>query len=378
MQAPADFRDDRGYSPAMPSPPSGSHPGAFGNVGAVRDLYPGSLCDVRGLEVGHDEDPRRPTGCTVVLARNGATAGVDVRGAAPGTRETDLLEPGNLVEQVHAITLSGGSAWGLACATGVMQWLEEQGIGLPTGHGRIPIVPGAVIYDLGVGDPTVRPDAMHGRRACAAARNDASDQGAVGAGRGALVGKLRGSVRAMKGGLGMASLKVGVHTVAALVVCNAVGDVRDAASGRWLAGARSADGRTLQPVHESLLLGHALEAPAVGHNTTIGVVATDARLDKAQARRLAQVAHDGLARCIYPVHTAYDGDTLFSLATAAQDAAPDLLALAHLASEVTARATANAVLAARGLAWDGGWWPAAVDLQTTVRTGVRAVLQTDD
>ena len=326
------------------------------------NLYPGSLTDVAGLEVGHDEDPRRPTGCTVVLARGGATAGVDVRGAAPGTRETDLLEPGNLVQQVHAVVLSGGSAWGLDVAGGVMQWLEAQGIGLQTGHGLVPIVPAAVVFDLGVGDSRIRPGAEHGRRACEAARSAAQAQGNVGAGRGALVGKLRGQPLAMKGGLGMASLKAGSHTVAALVVCNAVGDIRDPATGQWVAGARDADGLTLAPVHDSVLRGEPLARPALGRNTTIGVVATDARLDKAQVRRFAQVAHDGLARCIYPVHTPFDGDTLFGLATGARNDSADVLQLAILAAEATARATLNAVRAAQALEHAGQRWPAAGDL----------------
>lgn len=352
------------------SDPSDTHaaPEKGGEDGRL-PLYSGSLTDVAGLELGHAQDERRPTGCTVVIARQGAVAGVDVRGAAPGTRETDLLEPGNLVQQIHALVLSGGSAWGLGTAQGVMHWLEEQGIGLQTGHGLVPIVPGAVIFDLGVGDASVRPEADHGRRACMAASSQAWQQGSVGAGTGALVGKLRGQTLAMRGGLGMASLRAAGHTVAALVVCNAVGDIRDPETGRWVAGARTMDGRSMAPVYEDLIGGQSPQRPAIdagpGRNTTIGVVATDAKLDKSQARRLAQVSHDGLARCIYPVHTAFDGDTMFALATGVTGDAQDLLLLASLATEVTARATLNAVRAARGLQLDDQWWPSATDLEPT-------------
>jgi L-aminopeptidase/D-esterase-like protein len=324
--------------------------------------YPGSLTDVSGLEVGHDSDPRRPTGCSVVLARVGAIAGVDVRGAAPGTRETDLLQPGNLVQQVHAVLLSGGSAWGLDAASGVMRWLEENGVGLDTGHGLVPIVPAAVIFDLGVGDGRIRPDAQAGYRACQAASRSAPAQGNVGAGSGALVGKLMGPQRAMKGGVGTASLSAGGCTVGALVVCNAVGDVLDPATGRLLAGARTADGRALQNTRDTLLQGHVPQHPLAGRNTTIGVIATDAVIDKAQAQRLAQMAHDGLARSINPVHTQLDGDTLFALGTGASGKPADMLLLATLAAEVTARAVVNAVHAARGLSVGTQHWPAMTDL----------------
>lgn len=324
--------------------------------------YPGAITDVAGIEVGHDSDTRRPTGCTVVLARAGAVGGVDVRGAAPGTRETDLLAPGNLVQQVHAVLLAGGSAWGLDAAGGVMRWLEEQGIGLDTGHGLVPIVPAAVIFDLGVGAGRIRPDAEAGYRACTAARREAPAQGNVGAGSGALVGKLLGAERAMKGGVGTASVTAAGHTVGALIVCNAVGDVLDPASGRLLAGARSADGRTLQDTRQALLQGLQARHALAGHNTTIGVIATDAVLDKAQAQRLAQVAHDGLARSINPVHTQLDGDTLFALGTGTSGRPADMLLLATLAAEATARAVVNAVHAARGLSVGTQHWPACTEL----------------
>ncbi|MCZ8253152.1 MAG: P1 family peptidase [Hylemonella sp.] len=323
--------------------------------------YPGAITDVAGIDVGHDSDTRRPTGCTVVLARQGAVGGVDVRGAAPGTRETDLLAPGNLVQQVHAVLLAGGSAWGLDAAGGVMRWLEQQGIGLNTGHGLVPIVPAAVIFDLGVGDSRIRPDAESGYRACAAASRLAPAQGNVGAGSGALVGKLLGAERAMKGGVGTASVTANDVTVGALIVCNAVGDVLDPATGRVIAGARTADGRALQNTRDALLQGMQTRHALAGRNTTIGVIATDAVLDKAQAQRLAQVAHDGLARSINPVHTQLDGDTLFALGTGTSGRSADMLLLATLAAEATARAVVNAVHAACGLSMGTQYWPACTD-----------------
>lgn len=330
---------------------------------ATRITYPGSLTDVAGLEVGHCTETRRPTGCTVVLARQGAVAGVDVRGAAPGTRETDLLQPANLVQQVHAVCLAGGSAWGLDAASGVMRWLEENGIGLTTSYSLVPIVPAAVVFDLGVGDARIRPDAQTGYRACMAASTQPPAQGNVGAGSGALVGKLLGMARAMRGGLGTASLCVNGVTVAALIVCNAVGDVIDPATGQVIAGARTADGRALLGTRDAVLQGELPQNLLAGTNTTIGVVATDAVLTKAQAQRLAQVSHDGLARAINPVHTMLDGDTLFALATGASGKSADMLLLATLAAEVTARAVVNAVRAADSLSVAEMNWPAAGDLR---------------
>ncbi len=329
---------------------------------ALPPPYPGTITDVAGIEVGHYSEPRRPTGCSVVLARQGAVAGVDVRGAAPGTRETDLLEPCNLVQQVHAVLLSGGSAWGLDAASGVMRWLEENNIGLQTGYGLVPIVPAAVLFDLGVGDARIRPDANAGYQACAAASAQAPAQGNVGAGTGALVGKLLGMARAMRGGIGTASVSAAGVTVGALIACNAVGDVFDPASGRLLAGARSADGQRIAGTRDALLAGQGAQRLLPGTNTTIGVIATDAVLTKPQAQRLAQVAHDGLARAINPVHTMLDGDTLFALGTGASGQSADMLLLATLAAEATARAVVNAVLAARSLTLGGQTWPAAADL----------------
>ena len=309
-----------------------------------------TITDVAGIRVGHHTDARRPTGCTVVLAEGGAIAGVDVRGAAPGTRETDLLSPLNAVQQVHAVLLAGGSAFGLDAAGGVVRWLDERGIGIDVGPARVPIVPAAILFDLWVGDATIRPDAAAGYAACVAASAEAPAEGSVGAGAGASVGKLYGIERAMKGGIGCASLRAGGVTVAALIAVNAIGDVIDPASGRPVAGARSADGRTLHGTMRAMIAG---EVPprlqVLGGATTIGVIATDALLTKAQAGKLAQMAHDGLARSINPVHTQADGDTLFALATGASGPAPDLTLLGALAAEVTARAVLRGVQQATGL-----------------------------
>jgi L-aminopeptidase/D-esterase-like protein len=325
-------------------------------------LFPGAITDVAGISVGYMTDTRRPTGCSVVIARDGAVAGVDVRGAAPGTRETDLLAPANTVQEIHAVSLSGGSAWGLDVASGVMRWLEEQGIGLTTPYAKIPLVPGAVIFDLGVGDARIRPDAQAGYQACCNASNSPPAQGNVGAGTGALVGKLFGMAHAMRGGIGTASLTLEGITLGALVVCNAVGDVFDPATGRVIAGARTADGTSLLGTRDALLKGELPKNLLAGTNTTIGVIATDAVLTKAQAQRLAIVAHDGLARAINPVHTALDGDTLFALATCKSKRTPDMLLLATLAAEVTARAVLNAIISAQGLRLGSQFWPAATDL----------------
>ena len=327
-------------------------------------MFPGAITDIAGLKVGHFTDARRPTGCTVLLCEAGVMAGVDVRGAAPGTRETDLLHPLATVETVHALLLTGGSAFGLAAADGVMRWLDEQGHGIQVGPVsrdgspgraiRVPIVPAAVLFDLWVGDARIRPDAAAGHAACEAATSDAPAQGSVGAGAGASVGKLFGLQHAMKGGIGTASIRVGAVTVAALVAVNAIGDVVDPASGRVIAGARAADGRSALGSVDALIAGRGPAALMAGMATTIGIVATDARLSKAQTNKLASMAHDGLARSINPVHTATDGDVLFALATGGSGrpaASPGhLTLLGALAAEVTARAVVNAVRAAHGLA----------------------------
>jgi len=322
----------------------------------------GAITDVAGIEVGHFTDTRRPTGCTVVMARAGAVAGVDVRGAAPGTRETDLLSPVNLVDTVHAIMLAGGSAWGLDAAGGAMRWLEERGVGFDVRVGRLPIVPAAVLFDLLVGDATIRPDAAAGYAACAAASTKRPAEGNVGAGTGAAVGKIFGIDRAMKGGIGTASVTVGGVTVGALIACNALGDVVDPDTAQVIAGARTANGKKLLDTRRALLRGDAPRPLLAGTNTTIGVIATDAVITKLQATKLAQMAHDGLARSINPVHTMSDGDTLFALGTGQVKTHPGMMVLGTMAAEATARAVVRAVLAARGLTAGALHLPAAGDL----------------
>ena len=321
-----------------------------------------SITDVLGILVGHFSDTRRPTGCSVVIAPDGAVGGVDVRGAAPGTRETDLLHPSNLVEQVHAVLLAGGSAWGLDAATGVMRWLEEHGYGLPVRYGLVPIVPAAVLFDRPMGDARIRPDAHAGYAACVAASRNTPAEGNVGAGSGALVGKLFGIDRAMKGGIGSAAVTLGGVTVGALVACNALGDVVDPDNGQVIAGARTEDGRSLLGIRRAILAGEQPRPLLAGTNTTLAVLATDAVLTKAQAQRLAQAAHDGLARSINPVHTMSDGDTVFALGTGKAGTMPGMMVLSTLAAEVTARAVLRAVRAARSVTIGDMTWPAACDM----------------
>jgi L-aminopeptidase/D-esterase-like protein len=320
-----------------------------------------------GVRVGHDTDDRRPTGVTVVLLPEGTTAGVDVRGAAPGTRETDLLDPVSTVQEVHAIALCGGSAFGLDAAGGVMRWLEAQGRGFEVGPVRVPLVPAAVVFDLGVGDPAIRPDADSGARACATAVPVAvAAEGNVGAGAGASVGKLLGPDRAMRGGVGIATVHAQGFTMSAVVVVNSVGDVVDPDTGAVLAGARvSPDSLELAGAVGEVLAGRYGDGPVDGGNTTIGVLVTDAVLAKTQVSRLAQVAHDGLARTIRPVHTSMDGDTLFVSATgsvdprAQQAIAPERLALllSVMATQATSRAVVRAIRAAEGLRLEDVWLP---------------------
>ena len=326
----------------------------------------GALSDVTGIETGHFTHHRRLTGCTVILARQGAVGAVDVRGAAPGTRETDLLDAANLVDKVHAVVLAGGSAFGLDAASGVMQWLREKNIGFETGYGCVPIVPAAVLFDLPVvrngDDASACPDAQSGYAACEAADSGAGAEGNIGAGAGATVGKLLGMHRSMKSGLGQASVQVGPWTVSALIACNAIGDLVDPNSARLIAGARSADGKTMVNTQQALLAGQVLQRPMPGTNTTIGVIATNATLTKAQAKRVAMSAHDGLARAIRPAHTTHDGDTLFALATGTVAEAPDLLLLTVMAAEATARACVRAGTQATGIDTLLGYLPAAGEL----------------
>ena len=323
--------------------------------------HAGGLTDVPGIKVGQITRTERPTGCTVILAEAGAVAGVDVRGSAPGTIETDLLDPVNLVQHVHAVFLSGGSAFGLDVAAGVRTYLFERKIGFETRAAKVPIVPGAILYDLGVGNkPEIWPTSDCGYRAAAAATTAPIAEGNVGAGAGATVGKIGGG-GAMKGGLGTASITVPAGSeiliVGAIVAVNAVGDIIDPRNGTVVAGVRTPDGKSLADARTLLRRGTAAPVKP-GQNTTIGVVATNARLTKAQASKVAQMAHDGLARTIYPAHTMGDGDAIFALATGQIDSS-DVSRIGALGAEAMAEAILRAVRQAKGIPG----FPAASDLQ---------------
>ena len=325
-----------------------------------------SITDVPGLRVGHAQDDEALTGCTVILCEKGAVGGVDQRGGAPGMRETDLLEPVNAVEKVHAVLLAGGSAFGLDAASGVMRYLEEKGIGFNTGVARVPIVPAAILYDLAIGRAEVRPDLEMGYRAAASASAEAPAEGNAGAGTGATVGKIFGMKQAMKSGLGTASMEIGGGIiVGAIVAVNAFGDVVDPQTGRILAGARTTK---LGPVRlgstdyfadtlavMKTLAGRAIMKLAMSRNTVIGVVATNAKFTKSEATKMAQMAQDGLARAIRPAHTMLDGDTIFAMATGQKKA--DVSIVGAFAAEVLAQAIVRAVKAAK----PAGGLPSASD-----------------
>jgi L-aminopeptidase/D-esterase-like protein len=306
-----------------------------------------TLTAVPGIKVGHHMLAERPTGCTVVLAEAGVTAGVDVRGSAPATRETDLLNPVNLVQVAHAIVLSGGSAFGLDAASGVMRFLEEHRIGFEFGPAHVPIVPAAAIFDLSVGDGRIRPGADCGYQAARAATDAPVADGSVGAGTGATVGKSAGMGRSMKGGIGSAAIALpNGLIVAALVVVNAAGDVIDPANGQVVAGVRTADGKSFADARKLVRAGGAAAAQA-RQNTTLGVVATNARLTKTEATRVSQMAHDGYARALSPAHTPGDGDVIFTLATG--PVASDAGQVGALAAEAVADAIVRAAKQATGL-----------------------------
>ena len=308
------------------------------------------ITDVQGIEVGHYTDLAAATGCTVVLCRDGAIAGVDVRGGSPGTRETDLLGAGNLVDRVHAVLLSGGSAFGLDAAAGVMRYLEEQGVGFKLGPATVPIVPAAILFDLNLITHQVRPGPEEGYRACTTSSGGRMDQGSVGAGTGATVGKALGLGRAVKGGVGAASIELadGV-VVGAIVAVNASGGVVDYHTGQVVAGPRRDDGDGFWDSMDLLLKKRSEGLAASAGHTTIGVVATNATLKKDEVRHLARISHDGLALTIRPCHTIRDGDTLFALATGRETVTPDLTTLGAAAVEAVARSVLRAVRTAEGL-----------------------------
>ena len=328
----------------------------------MHKMAPGSITDIEGLQVGHAQNTCALTGCTVVLCPRGAIAGAEVRGLAPGTREMALLRPGTLVEEVHAVLLTGGSAFGLAAADGVMRYLEERKIGYDAGVARVPIVPAAVLFDLALGDATVRPDADMGYRACQQARSPNERQGNIGAGTGATVGKVYGLRRAMKAGIGTASLRAGRLTVGARFAVNAFGDVLAPDGNGILAGARALKKDGFADT-STVLASPLLRSVLRFRNTVIGVVATNARLDVAQTNNVAAAAHDGLARAIRPAHTLFDGDTVFALSTGRVQA--HIALVCDLAARVASLAVVNAVLAADA----AGGLPSARSLGTERTAG---------
>ncbi len=306
-----------------------------------------SITDIPGIEIGHAQDADALTGCSVILCRKGAVAGVDQRGGAPGTRETDLLDPVNMISKIHAVLLSGGSAFGLDAATGVMRYLEEQKIGFDVGVARVPIVPAAVLFDLSIGRADIRPDAEMGYKAAQSASAENMDVGNIGAGMGASVGKILGMQNAMKAGLGTASIEIGGGViVGAIVAVNAFGDVISPQTGAILAGVRSAkvgplrigeEGGFADTLHVmKTLTGRTVMKFATRSNTVIGVVATNVKLTKADATKVAQMAQDGLARTIRPAHTMLDGDTIFALSMGNKKA--DVSIIGAFAAEAMARA----------------------------------------
>jgi L-aminopeptidase/D-esterase-like protein len=318
-----------------------------------------AITDIPGILVGHAQNDEALTGCTVVLCEKGAVGGVDQRGGAPGTREVDALHPLHLVSKVHAVVLAGGSAFGLDAATGVMRYLEERGVGFDTRVVKVPIVPAAILFDLGVGRSDIRPDAAMGYQACQNATSEPPAEGNVGAGTGATVGKILGPALCMKSGVGTASLEIGVGViVGAIAAVNSLGDVIDPSTGQIIAGARSKD---VGPIHigsqgyfadtlkvmQTLIGRTALGFGSKG-NTVIGVVATNAKLDKERANKVAQMAHDGLARAIRPAHTMVDGDTIFAIATGEHNA--DVNIVGAFAAEVFTQAILRAVRAAKPVA----------------------------
>lgn len=294
------------------------------------------ITEIKGIKVGHAHDLKGATGCTVIICEKGAWAGVDVRGGAPASRETELLNPVNMVEQIHAVMLSGGSAYGLDSSSGAMAFLEENGVGFDVGVGIVPIVCGASLFDLVVGDPKSRPDKAMGYEACKNAGMDIIKEGNVGAGTGASVGKILGIDHMMKSGLGIYAVQVGDLQVAAIVAVNALGDVVDVDTGERIAGLLNENNTELSNTEETMYAQYDQDKNVFNGNTTIGCIVTNAKLTKAQANKLASIAHNGYARAIRPVHTMADGDTIFVMATGEVEVMPD--AVGALATDVMARA----------------------------------------
>lgn len=311
-------------------------------------MYSGYLTDIEGIRVGHSDSSKGLTGCTVIICEEGATGGVDVRGSAPGTRETDVFKAENTVDKVHAIVLSGGSAFGLDAASGVMQYLEEQDIGFDVVMTKVPIVASAVIFDLAIGDYKIRPDFNMGYRAAKSAINTENRQGSIGCGMGATVGKILGPKFAMKSGLGSATIEIGELMVSAMVVVNSFGDVYDYKSGKQIAGVYDYSKRQMLNTLDIFKAEYNPKDLSM-KNTTIGVIGTNAILNKAEGNKIAQMAHNGLARSINPIHTMFDGDTIFTMAT--NKVVSDISLVGTIAAEVMSRAITNAIVHSK--AYDG-------------------------
>ena len=308
-------------------------------------MFEGYITDVKGIKVGHSQSREGMTGCTVILCEKGATGGVDVRGSAPGTRETDLLKAEKMVDKIHAVVLSGGSAFGLEAASGVMKYLEEKGIGFDVGITKVPIVTSAVMFDLNIGDYKIRPDINMGYEACKNASFEEKRQGNIGCGMGATVGKILGHTSSMKSGLGSATVKVGDLVVSALVAVNSFGDIYDFSTGRQIAGVYDYDNKKLLNTVE-IMKGMNNNIGFNMTNTTIGVIATNAILTKAEANKVSQMAHNGLAWTINPIHTMVDGDTIFTMAT--NEIKADINLIGTMAAEAMAKAVLNGVYYAEG------------------------------
>ena len=302
-------------------------------------MYKGYITDIEGIKVGHCEDLEAMTGVTVIICEEGATGGVDVRGSAPGTRETDLFEEKKTVDKIHSIVLSGGSAFGLEASTGVMKFLEEKNVGHDTGFIKVPIVSQAVIYDLEIGDSKIRPDKEMGYLASKNATSSEDRQGNIGCGTGATVGKILGMKNAMKSGLGSATVELGDLKVSAIVSVNAVGDVFDPFENKKIAGVYDYENNQLLDTIEIMKNGY--KNLVEGKNTTIGIIATNAILDKSKASKVAEMGHNGFAKCINPVHTTFDGDTIFALSTNKVEADVNLVGI--LGIEAMSKAIVNAI-----------------------------------
>lgn len=309
-------------------------------------MYKGYITDIKGIKVGHSSSQEGMTGCTTIICEEGATAGVDVRGSAPGTRETDLLSSKKMMEKIHGIVLSGGSAFGLEAASGVMRYLEEQGIGFDVGVTKVPIVPSAVIFDLNIGNSRIRPDFDMGYTAAKSASTKEGRQGNIGCGMGATVGKILGPDKAMKSGLGSATIVIGDLKVSAIVAVNSFGDIYNYKTNKQIAGAYDYKDKELLNTYD-LIKNEGNKLQPYVENTTIGIIGTNAIVTKPEANKLAEMAHNGFARSINPIHTMADGDTIFAMAT--NRVKGDLNLIGTVAAEVMSQAITNAIYLAEGV-----------------------------